>query len=91
MCMAVERLILCRQCGLLEGTYGFYEEALCHLLGRIMRFFRLLRPLKLGLTPHTIHKCNHCSCRDWYCNGFGWQCWPTAVPCSSHMYNTAVC
>ena len=43
-------------------------------VGRITRFFRLLQPLRLGSTPHTVRRCNHCSCCAWYRNGFGLQC-----------------
>ena len=42
-------------CSELHSVWSYIEA------GRIMRFFRLLKPLKLGSTPHTILKCIHFS------------------------------
>ena len=61
--------------------------------GRIMRFFRLPQPLKLGSTPYIVLRCIHPSCCARHSCGFRLAMLaltrPTEAPSLLRMYNTA--
>ena len=64
-------------------------------LGRIAGFFRLLQPVKLESTPHTVLRCIHCSCCARHSRGFPLAMLaltrPIEAPGLLRMYNTAEC